>query len=234
MQLIIAPMQGDPDHEGGLRSGTPAGAPGSEQAAGRQNRQELRARLTREALCQATIACLDRYGYSETSISRITDEARVSRGALTHHYRSKEDLIVDALDRMLQARIEIPLPSQRHRDSLSTSELIRTDLLWVWRNLDTRNGRALVEVLLASRTDAALQDRISDKLHDWNTLMSTFILESYRTRSGRDEDVLVLWDICRVFFRGLLIQKAFVSSARENQRLAEAFIALVSDGFLPR
>lgn len=214
-------------------AGSPA-APGVDETTGKRTRQELKARQTREALCRATIACLDRYGYSETSIGRITEEAGVSRGALTHHYKAKEDLIVDAVERMLQARIDLPLPSSRQGNGLSPRELIRTDLLWVWKNLDTRNGRAFVEVLLASRTDAALHGRISARLQHWNREASAFILRSYQAESGRDEDVLALWDICRVFFRGLLVQKAFASSREENQRLAEAFIELVSGGFRPR
>ena len=95
-------------------------------------------------------------------------------------------------------------------------------------------AQSVVEVLLASRTDAALHGRISARLQHWNREASAFILRSYQAESGRDEDVLALWDICRVFFRGLLVQKAFASSREENQRLAEAFIELVSGGFRPR
>ncbi|MGB3864720.1 MAG: TetR/AcrR family transcriptional regulator [Xanthobacteraceae bacterium] len=208
--------------------------PGAKRAAGPPNKQELKAKTTRETLCRATIVCLDRYGYSEASIGRITEEAGLSRGALTYHYKSKEDLIVDTVDQMLRARLEQPLPGDRKNRGLSPEELIRNDLLWVWKGLDTRNGRAFVEVLLASRTDAALQDRISEKLHAWNEVISTFILKSYQARSGRDEDVLMLWDLCRVFFRGLLIQKAFARDREELQRLAESFVQLVAAGFRPR
>lgn len=199
-----------------------------------EGRQELKARATREALCRATIVCLDRYGYSEASIGRITQEAGVSRGALTHHYKSKEDLIVDTVDQMLHTRLEQPLPGDRKDAELPSEEVIRNDLLWVWKGLDTRNGRAFVEVLLASRTDSALQDRISAKLQAWNDVISTFILKSYEAKSGRDEDVLILWDICRVFFRGLLIQKSFVRDREELLRLAESFVQLVASGFRPR
>lgn len=207
---------------------------GAKRAAGSESRQELKARITREALCRATIVCLDRHGYSEASIGRITEEAGVSRGALTYHYKSKEDLIVDTVDQMLRARLEQPLPGDRKNRELPPDELIRNDLLWVWKGLDTRNGRAFVEVLLASRTDAALQDRISEKLHAWNEVLSTFILKSYQAKSGRDEDVLMLWDICRVFFRGLLLQKAFARDREELQQLAESFVQLVATGFRTR
>lgn len=208
--------------------------PAAKRTAGTEGRQEFKARITREALCRATIVCLDRHGYSETSIGRIIEEAGVSRGALTYHYKSKEDLIVDTVDRMLRTRLEQPLPGDRKDADLTPDEMIRNDLLWVWKGVDTRNGRAFVEVLLASRTDMALQDRISEKLHAWNEVLSTYILKSYQAKSGRDEDVLMIWDICRVFFRGLLIQKAFVTDREELQRLAESFIQLVAVSFRPR
>ncbi|MEI2700504.1 MAG: helix-turn-helix domain-containing protein [Microthrixaceae bacterium] len=55
---------------------------------------------------QATIECLVDYGYAGTTTRLVADRAGVSRGAQTHHYPTKRDLVVAAIDQLFaeQAR----------------------------------------------------------------------------------------------------------------------------------
>ena len=57
---------------------------------------------TREAIMQATFLALRRYGYAGLSISRIADEAGLSKGAFYNHYDDKDDLLLSFLDYMLE------------------------------------------------------------------------------------------------------------------------------------
>ena len=82
----------------------PAGAGGVRQ------RQSLEARLK---LIEATIFCLDKFGYADTSIARIQDQANVSRGALTHHFPSKEELVIATIDSLLEKLLRPSLPSKK-------------------------------------------------------------------------------------------------------------------------
>lgn len=50
----------------------------------------------------ATISVLHDRGFSRTSTTEIARIAGVSRGALTHHFASKEELLVDAIAWMLE------------------------------------------------------------------------------------------------------------------------------------
>ncbi len=67
--------------------------------------QEERRHATRTALLDATIACLGEFGYAGTSISTIIDKAGVSRGALLHHYPSKNELIAHAIVHFYRQRL---------------------------------------------------------------------------------------------------------------------------------
>ena len=55
----------------------------------------------------AVIECLDAVGYAGTSLHRIQERAGVSRGALTYHFASKEDLLVTLAARNCLARREL-------------------------------------------------------------------------------------------------------------------------------
>ncbi|MBI5504153.1 MAG: helix-turn-helix transcriptional regulator [Deltaproteobacteria bacterium] len=51
----------------------------------------------RRDLTAIAISCFARYGYQGTSIDRIAREAGVTKGAIYHHFRSKEDLLAAAV-----------------------------------------------------------------------------------------------------------------------------------------
>ncbi|MDN3722743.1 TetR/AcrR family transcriptional regulator [Roseibium salinum] len=66
----------------------------------RRRTQDERSAETRRLLHQATIASLLEVGYANTSTPGIVQRAGVSRGAQTHHYPGKIDLIVAATEAM--------------------------------------------------------------------------------------------------------------------------------------
>lgn len=62
-----------------------------------------RAVETRTHLLHAALACFGRYGYHETSVARICQEAGVSKGAFYHHFASKQSLFTELLGNWLHA-----------------------------------------------------------------------------------------------------------------------------------
>jgi AcrR family transcriptional regulator len=78
----------------------------SEQPPGRQSRtQQERREGTRARLLAATIECLVEHGYAGTTTQRIQDRAGLSRGALLHHFATKEALLVAAVSHVADAQI---------------------------------------------------------------------------------------------------------------------------------
>lgn len=64
-----------------------------------------RSRATRERLLEATITCLARDGWSRSTVSVIAEEAGISRGAAQHHFPTREELILAALERVFELRM---------------------------------------------------------------------------------------------------------------------------------
>jgi len=52
----------------------------------------------REELITATLACLKKYGYDGVSVRRISAEAHVSMGLITHHFAGIDSLVAAAYD----------------------------------------------------------------------------------------------------------------------------------------
>ncbi|KTD83732.1 TetR/AcrR family transcriptional regulator [Paenibacillus etheri] len=58
-------------------------------------------------IIEATNRVIYRMGIAGTTMRRIADEAGLSTGALYHHYKSKEEILYDAMDRSLSVSTRI-------------------------------------------------------------------------------------------------------------------------------
>lgn len=67
--------------------------------------QQQRREDTRARLLAATIECLVEHGYARTTTQRVQDRAGLSRGALLHHFATKEALLVAAVSHVADAQI---------------------------------------------------------------------------------------------------------------------------------
>lgn len=116
--------------------------------------QEQRSAETRARLLDATIDCLVRFGYNGTTTPRVAEMAGVTRGAQVHHFGSKNDLVIAALQHLAAKRTAAVVGNVG--DLTATEDPVGTvlDLLW-----DIHQGPmfiAAVELWVAGRTDPAL------------------------------------------------------------------------------
>ena len=171
------------------------------------------------AICDATIASLAEVGYAETSLKRVAAMADFSKGAVQHHFHTKEDLIAATVDTLLlrtvQARATQP-------------QTVEDALLEAWqRFINTPAYRALMEVLNAARTDSALRQRIASDLVDWGQKLDQQSLARYRSVSGDAEEVVMLLNMTRSFMRGLLIQEQYGVTSSTTADYVRKWIELI-------
>jgi AcrR family transcriptional regulator len=65
--------------------------------------QVERSATTREALVRAAIDVICELGYAATTTTLIAERAKVTRGAVQHHFGSREDFILAVIDSALKA-----------------------------------------------------------------------------------------------------------------------------------
>ena len=68
--------------------------------------QAERTAATRKALIDATVSSLVERGFARTTTTNIAHDARVSLGALSHHFPSKSELMTATVAHLLQRRQE--------------------------------------------------------------------------------------------------------------------------------
>ena len=132
----------------------------SDVIAARRPSKAERGAATRTRLLDATIDCLVELGWAGTSTTEVVRRAGVSRGAQVHHYPSKDDLVLAAIEHLLARRLEEyrvtfeALPPAR-RTPAEAFELL-------WSQCMGPSFEAWLELAVATRTSPALRERFID------------------------------------------------------------------------
>ncbi|MFZ1161249.1 TetR/AcrR family transcriptional regulator [Mycobacterium sp.] len=112
----------------------------------------------RTRLLDATIECLVTFGYAGTTTPRVAERAGVTRGAQIHHFRSKEDLVVAAIEHLAQQRVQAAM--REFGRMQASSDPVSTVLDFLWEAHQGPMFVATVELWVAARTDAVLAGHI--------------------------------------------------------------------------
>lgn len=174
-------------------------------------KQELKSERARDIICKATVKCLAELGYGETSINRVVTQAGVSKGALQHHFPSKEELMASTASYLLQKPLRFV---NRARDG----HALRDEFLSIWHSLtNTKAYLALLEILVAARTDRVLHKRIAANLKTSIRDIDDHFVNLYGNLEAADErELRLLMCANRCLMRGLLIEAQY-GLAREDQ-----------------
>jgi AcrR family transcriptional regulator len=145
----------------------------------RPGRREAEARATREALIRAALELFTKRGYSGVGTEEIVARAKVTRGALYHHFEDKRDLFRAVFERVeadLMERIGATMETADDPWNLmltgmrsfldaceepAVKQIALTDapsvLGWKeWREIDNRHGLGLTRAALQGAVDAGI------------------------------------------------------------------------------
>ena len=180
--------------------------------------QEERTRVMRQRLLEATVELLVEHGWSGTSTTLVSKRAGVSRGAQLHHFPTKNDLVLAAVEHLSEVRgrelaeAATKLPSGRRRtravlemlaEHFTSPVFIAALELWVAARTD--------ETLLASL--APLEQRIGRDIHR----RTVELLEVDERQPGVRELVQATLDLVR----GLGLANTISDDAARRRRILD-------------
>jgi AcrR family transcriptional regulator len=120
--------------------------------------QAERSAATRDALLDATIACLVEDGYANTTTSRVAERAGVSRGAHLHHFQTRQALVAAAMERLAERRGAELLAAAE--DLPQGRERLVQGLDLLWASYANPLFQAALDLWSHARTDADLRERL--------------------------------------------------------------------------
>lgn len=133
---------------------------------GKKKVQQEKSRLMRQRLINATLDCLQKYGYNGASLSKILDLAGVSRGAWRHHYESKNDLVAAASEYLLSTAIAKVHKMAPKPEGIRIN--IEEILEFIWDEFYQGNYRDVwIEFNVACRTNKQLYKRLTPVIKEF-------------------------------------------------------------------
>ena len=118
--------------------------------------QQRKSADTRTAVLDATVECLARHGYANTTTKEIARIAGISRGAMLHHYATRQQLIKAVTDHAFYRHMERFVKSV---SELSEEQRMQDNagILIDWQLYLSREYCAYLELMVAARTDDELR-----------------------------------------------------------------------------
>jgi AcrR family transcriptional regulator len=186
-------------------------------AALKRRTQEERSAATRARLLDATLECLAELGYARTTTTEIAERGGVSRGAQLHHFPTKAELVIEAVEHLFERR------DQEFREAFARrpagAEPVRAAVDLLWSMVAGPTFHAWLELVVAARTDPQLKPHVA-------ALTSRFTENVSRTFNElfpRPEGAPPYWDIMPVmtfaFLQGLALDQMVIP---ERQEIAAA------------
>lgn len=191
----------------------------------------------RGRLLDATVECLDRFGYAATTTTRVTELAGVTRGAQVHHFATRAELIAATVRHLMAMRTELAaerLDAVREAADPLDAAL---DLLWEVHHQPVRF--ATLELWMAARTDPDLKAVAAEVEPAAREAVAEFVLTVVcGTDTGTDADRERFRQVVNTAMyavRGVLLSEIPVSDTaalRERWRHAKADLRLMLDAVL--
>lgn len=141
-------------------------APIEKHPVARGGGQAERSAATRAKLISATIATLNALGYTATTTIEVVRRARVSRGAMLHHFSTRAELLLATAEHILREQ------EFERRDVLRTVERGEprfysiTDAMW--NTMQQPEAVALTEIMLGGRSDPEIHAPFSTLMKGFN------------------------------------------------------------------
>ncbi len=120
--------------------------------------QQQRRDETRRALLDAAVESLIEVGFARTTTLEVQRRADVSRGALLHHFPSKAELLVAAVDHLAEMRArELKQFAQQLPEEKNAKARTEAVLGLLWQCFSGTMFQVSMELRTAARTDPELR-----------------------------------------------------------------------------
>ena len=188
---------------------------------------QARAIRTRARILDATISCLIDEGYHATSTARVQELAGVSRGALMHHFPSKQALLLDAVAHLAYRRGE--WLTTRAGELAPTADRASAVMGLLWSTMTGPLFAAATELWVAGRTDEELRRALVGSERRLGEGARAVIADLLGVPDPDHPDFRTALDLVLQLFRGASLTALLRDDARWERQVVATATALFTD-----
>jgi AcrR family transcriptional regulator len=180
-------------------------------------RQAIKSATMRARIIDATIRCLVKYGYAKTTTLNVAAEAKVSRGAMMHHFNNAAALIYATAEELHQRRLKAHVRRAKEIDHKQTSKIVHQS----WNQFASPIFVAFLELAMAARTNEDLAAILSPLQREYSQRWYTKALELYPEWDHASEEFDLAFSLAQVTMQGMALALATESL---DQRMVEPLL----------
>jgi AcrR family transcriptional regulator len=182
---------------------------------------------TREKILGAGVRCLAEFGYAATSTPLVAKLAKVSRGSLLHQFPSKVDLILAVAEHAWLVQRDF-IRAEVAKQPAGRAQFVG-GVQAVWRGLQLPEAVAVMEVMIAARTDPELAERYGAFANEREAGMHRTRQRMAVGQLGAPEhlaEIDVMAHLTLAALRGLALETVFIGRPTEE---AEKVLAMLEE-----
>jgi AcrR family transcriptional regulator len=169
--------------------------------------QEERSATTRHRLVQAAIDTICDCGFAEATVARIASRADLTRGAVQHHFGTRNDLLIAVIDDFAKELFS------RSGDSYAKGRAIEQRVGAIcdsyWGIVGSRHFIAVIQVLLGVRNDPAVYRNLLDKMQWFESELDRKWVDLFRDLAVPTARLAVARHVVLATLRGLAIRMVY-------------------------
>jgi AcrR family transcriptional regulator len=197
---------------------------------GRRTQAERRT-ATRSALVRATVDCLVELGYARTTTQEVQSRAGVSRGALTHHFTTKAELVLAAMDHLYEEFSEsVRTAAAELPDDAAVR--IRLGIELIWERFHGPLFVASMELWTAARTDPELRSALLPHERRLGAQLRELSVEVFGEQVARHPASEAVYQVLLTSMRGQALTRSLQPDAPREGPHLQHWLAIV-DAFTP-
>lgn len=189
--------------------------------------QARKSENTREAILNSAIECIHKIGYTRTSTKMISDEAKVSRGAMIHHFPTKADLLVAVVEHLINLRISHFTKEVAKLKTPEERELHGLDLYW--KHLKTKLYMVYHELTIAARTDEMLSKVMQEGTLRFEARWDATIKSLFPEWDKAGELLDLANDLVQFSYEGMILNHLSHDDNRRRERVRNYIKARVRE-----
>lgn len=183
-----------------------------------------RGESTRAAILEATAALIAELGWGGVSTRAIAERARVPHGAVSYHFRGKQEVLRVAALAATEAIFDEALPGF---ETATVRDVVTAAAQWYAQGLSERRQALVVEVMMACTRDEVLRDRFAALLDRYRSLLTRVIrAEQASGAIAPEHDAAGIGAVVIAALDGMLLH-TLAAPGYDVGRAADALNALV-------
>ena len=182
-------------------------------------KNNLRSARTKERIMRAALACIYDSGLQNTSTVDIAKRAKVSRGAMLHHYPSRQMLLIAAYAAHLDREVE--LLRARAEEYSSGQVTLEGFIDYLWSRFSQESFAITADFIVAARTDNDLKHQLARARNDYDTALQDIWRQFFLGSAQDEEQAMSVFALTISLFRGLGLQKIMQTGPFQANELVE-------------